>query len=52
MKETGTLSANQNNDASGVTETGCDHNESAILTQFQAELGSRSHWEVAGAGVP
>lgn len=32
-------------------ETVFDDDVSAILTQFQAELGSGSHWEVAGAGV-
>lgn len=32
---------------------GCDDDDdvSTVLTQFQAELGSGSHREVAGAGV-
>lgn len=32
-------------------QTGCDDDDCAVLTQFQAELGSGPHWEVAGAGV-
>lgn len=32
-------------------QTGCDDDDCAVLTQFQAELGGGSHWEVAGAGV-
>ncbi len=41
----------QNDDVSVERETGCDDNVSTVLTQFQAELGSGPHWEVAGAGV-
>lgn len=44
----------QNNDGSGLKtrQTGCDGDDvPVVLTQFQAELGSGSHWKVAGAGV-